>query len=115
MHDDLNTMDAVAIAERIRDGALSAEEATRAAIARIEQLDPEIGAIAHRDFERALERARGRHRRHAVAPSRASSGPRGPTRSAATPSPRTCPRARASTTSSATASSPTAARSWCTR
>ncbi|MCB9628899.1 MAG: amidase [Sandaracinaceae bacterium] len=60
MHDDLNTMDAVAIAERIRDGALSAEEATRAAIARIEQLDPEIGAIAHRDFERALERARGR-------------------------------------------------------
>lgn len=56
--DELARMDAVATAEAIRRGDLSAEEAVSAAIRRAERLEPHLNAIVVADFERALENAR---------------------------------------------------------
>ena len=55
--DALGDLDAVGVAEAIRDGEISAREATEAAIARVEQVDPAINAMVVRDFERALDQA----------------------------------------------------------
>ncbi len=50
--------DATSLAERIRARELSAREATEAAIARIEALEPVIGALSSRRFEEALDEAK---------------------------------------------------------
>ena len=55
--DALGDLDAVGVAESIRAGDISAREATEAAIARAERVDPVLNALVVRDFERALERA----------------------------------------------------------
>jgi amidase len=55
--DELARLDAVGLAAAIKAGEVSPVEATRAAIARAEALDPELNAIVARDFERALAHA----------------------------------------------------------
>lgn len=56
--DALGRDDAVGLVERLRRGDVSALELVEAAIARIDAVDPELGAIAVRDYERARDRAR---------------------------------------------------------
>jgi amidase len=51
-------LDAVAQADLVRRGEVSPAELVEAAIARIEALDPDVNAVIHRRFERALEEAR---------------------------------------------------------
>lgn len=58
--DELARLDAVGLAQAIAAGDVSALEATEAAIARAEALEPQLNALAVRDFERA--------RAHAAAP-----------------------------------------------
>jgi len=58
--DELARLDAVGLADAIARGDVSAREATEAAIARVEALNPELNAIVVTDFERA--------RAHASAP-----------------------------------------------
>ena len=53
----LADLDAVGTAELIRRGELSPREAVDAAIARIEKLDPGVGAVIHRRFEKARDEA----------------------------------------------------------
>ncbi len=53
--DALGDLDAVGIAEAISTGAISAREATEAAIARIERVDGVLNAEQHADHERALK------------------------------------------------------------
>jgi amidase len=55
--DALGDLDAVGVAASIRSGNISAREATEAAIARVEQVDPTLNALVVRDFERALDQA----------------------------------------------------------
>ena len=55
--DALGDLDAVGVAASIRSGDISAREATEAAIARAEQVDPALNALVVRDFERALDEA----------------------------------------------------------
>ncbi len=55
--DALGDLDAVGVADAIRSGAISAREATEAAIARAEQVDPALNALVVRDFERALDQS----------------------------------------------------------
>ena len=55
--DALGDLDAVGVAEAIRTGDISAREATEAAIARAERVDPVLNALVVRDFERALDEA----------------------------------------------------------
>ncbi|WEV76905.1 amidase [Janibacter cremeus] len=55
--DALGTLDATGVAEEIRSGRISAQEAVEAAIARVEAVDPVLGATMVRDFERARRRA----------------------------------------------------------
>jgi len=55
--DALGEHDAVGLAEEIRAGRISALEAVDAAIARVEQLQPELNAMACADFDRARARA----------------------------------------------------------
>ena len=55
--DALGDLDAVGVADAIRGGDISAREATEAAIARAEQVDPGLNALVVRDFERALDQA----------------------------------------------------------
>jgi amidase len=55
--DALGDLDAVGVAASIRSGDISAREATEAAIARIERVDPTLNALVVRDFERALDQA----------------------------------------------------------
>ena len=55
--DALGDLDAVGVAASIRSGDISAREATEAAIARVEQVDPVLNAVVVRDFERALDQA----------------------------------------------------------
>src|SRR5689334_20535873 len=52
---ELHDLDAVSLAHKIRAGDVSPVEAVRAAIARIETLDPLIGALVETRFERALD------------------------------------------------------------
>lgn len=56
--DPLARLDAVATAAAVNAGELSAEEVVRAAIARARAVDPQIGAVACDDYERAPRRAR---------------------------------------------------------
>jgi amidase len=51
--DALGELDAVGVAEAISSGALSAREAVEAAIARIEQVDAALNAVALRMYDRA--------------------------------------------------------------
>src|SRR5687768_8779654 len=53
--DALGDLDAVGVAASIRSGDISTREATEAAIARVEQVDPTLNTLVVRDFERALE------------------------------------------------------------
>jgi amidase len=55
--DALGDLDAVGVAASIRSGDISAREATEAAIARAEQVDPVLNALVVHDFERALDQA----------------------------------------------------------
>lgn len=56
--DALGEDDATGVAARLAAGDLSPLEATEAAIARIERVDPRLHGMAHRDFDAARERAR---------------------------------------------------------
>jgi amidase len=56
--EDLARLDATAQAELVRDGEVSAEELTQAAIERAESLNPELNAIIHPLYEQGLETAR---------------------------------------------------------
>ena len=55
--DALGDLDAVGVAASIRSGDISAREATEAAIARVDKVDPTLNAMVVRDFERALDQA----------------------------------------------------------
>ena len=55
--DALGDLDAVGVAASIRSGHISAREATEAAIARAERVDPTLNALVVRDFERGLDQA----------------------------------------------------------
>ncbi len=55
--DALGDLDAVGVAAFIRSGDISAREATEAAIARAERVEPALNALVVRDFERALDQA----------------------------------------------------------
>ena len=57
--DALGTLDATGIAEAISAGTISAAEATEAAIARVESVNPQLGATAFECFERARAQASG--------------------------------------------------------
>jgi len=61
-NDALGTLDAVGVAEAIQRRALSSSEVVEAAIARVERVDPELGAMAYRTFDRARLEARGPRR-----------------------------------------------------
>jgi amidase len=54
---DLAWLDATATSELVRRKEVSAVELAEAAIARIEKLDPELNAVIHRQFDRALAAA----------------------------------------------------------
>ena len=56
--DALGDLDATGVAEEIRAGRISAEEAVEAAIARVAAVDPALGATTVDDHDRARERAR---------------------------------------------------------
>ena len=56
--DDVWRQDATAQAELVRSGDASALELVEAAIARIEKLDSQLGAVIHHRFERARDEAR---------------------------------------------------------
>ncbi|MBA4085051.1 MAG: amidase [Kytococcus sp.] len=55
--DALASLDATGVAEAIRHGEISATEAVEAAIARVQEVDPVLGATTVDDFERARRRA----------------------------------------------------------
>jgi amidase len=55
----LDERDATGLAELVRGGDVHPTELVEAAIARIERLDPQINAVIHRQFERALADAAG--------------------------------------------------------
>ena len=55
--DALGDLDTVGVAAAIASGAISAREAAEAAIARAEQVNPELNAIQHPDFDRGLAAA----------------------------------------------------------
>ncbi|GGO72654.1 amidase [Nocardioides deserti] len=59
--DALADHDAVGLVGALRSGAVGTREVVDAAIARVEAVDPALGAVAHRAFDRA--RAEGRHPR----------------------------------------------------
>ena len=51
--DELSRLDATATAEAVRAGDVSPVEVLDAAVARVEAVDPQLGAVATADFERA--------------------------------------------------------------
>jgi amidase len=55
--DELAALDASAQAELVRRGELHPRELVAAAIERLERLDPQLNAVIHRDFDRALRMA----------------------------------------------------------
>jgi amidase len=57
MSDELANLDATEQAEWVRRGTISPRELVEAAIARIEKLDPQLGAVILPAFERAQDRA----------------------------------------------------------
>ena len=60
MNEDLQWWSAHETAAAIRSGFVSEREVLDAAIARIERLDPQLGAVVIPLFERARERAAGK-------------------------------------------------------
>lgn len=56
--DALGTLDAVGLVEALHAGRVSVPEVVEAAIARTEAVDPLLGALAHRAFDRARVEAR---------------------------------------------------------
>ena len=70
--DALGSLDATGVAEEIRAGRISATEAVEAAIARVAAVDPELGATAVLDTDRARERAA------AIAPDPGGAGAQAP-------------------------------------
>ncbi|WP_110206761.1 amidase [Nocardioides daejeonensis] len=56
--DALGDHDAVALTEMIARGEVSAPELVEAAITRIDQVDPALGAVAYRDWDRARREAK---------------------------------------------------------
>ncbi|WP_235735360.1 amidase [Nocardioides alcanivorans] len=54
----LTDVDAIAQAELVRTGQISAIELVEAAIERIEAVDPEINSVVHRRYDQALDEAR---------------------------------------------------------
>ncbi|MGB6039769.1 MAG: amidase family protein, partial [Gordonia sp. (in: high G+C Gram-positive bacteria)] len=55
--DCLGELDAVGVAQSIAAGEISPTEAAKAALARIDVVEPTLGAVAYDDRERALARA----------------------------------------------------------
>lgn len=55
--DALGHDDATALADRLQRGEVSPTELVEAAIARCEEVDPVLGALAHTDYDRARDRA----------------------------------------------------------
>src|SRR5262245_35217417 len=53
----LTDLDATGQADLVRRGEVSPTELVEASIAAIERLDPQLDAVLHRTFDRALERA----------------------------------------------------------
>lgn len=68
MGDDLAQLDATAQAELVRNGDATATELTRAAIERIEALQPKVNALTTNRFERALDEAALTDQGQGVAP-----------------------------------------------
>ncbi|MFC7657877.1 hypothetical protein ACFQV8_17610 [Pseudonocardia benzenivorans] len=64
-------MDAVGQAELVREGEVTSEELARAAISRIEALNPRINAVIHYMFDEGLAAAR-RPRRRLLRPGRST-------------------------------------------
>ena len=56
--DALTDLDATGLVEALRAGAVSVPEVVEAAIARTEQVDAALGAVAHVAYDRAREEAR---------------------------------------------------------
>ncbi len=56
--DELLSISAAALARRIREKKVSATEAVRASIARIEAVNPKLNAVVHTCFERAIQEAK---------------------------------------------------------
>ena len=56
--DALTDLDATGLVEALRAGAVSVPEVVEAAIARTEQVDAELGAVAYAAYDRAREEAR---------------------------------------------------------
>lgn len=56
--DALGDLDAVALARRLSSGEVTPVEVTEAAIARVRAVDPDLHAVAHEAFDRALAEAR---------------------------------------------------------
>ncbi|MDH3705094.1 MAG: amidase family protein, partial [Acidimicrobiia bacterium] len=59
MTDELARLDAVGLAERIRAGDLTPTEAVQATIDRIEALNPQLNAVIHTMYDKALAEAAG--------------------------------------------------------
>ncbi|MGI9600925.1 MAG: amidase [Acidimicrobiales bacterium] len=59
MTDELARLDAVGLAERIRAGDVSPTEAVQATIDRIETANPELNAVIHKTYDKALAAAGG--------------------------------------------------------
>lgn len=57
MHRELSTLDATAQAALVRSGEVTPRELVEAAIAAVERCDPQLNAVVHRRFERALDEA----------------------------------------------------------
>lgn len=57
--DEVLDQDAVGQADLIRRGEVTAAEVVTAAISRIEAVDPGLNAVVIREFDRALDAARG--------------------------------------------------------
>ena len=61
LRDELATIDAIASAELVRNGEVTALELVEAAIERIEALNPRLNAVVTPLYDRAREQARGPH------------------------------------------------------
>jgi len=60
--DALGELDAVGVAEALRSGAMSPTDATEAAIARTQKVNPQLNGLAYEAFDRARDRAAAAHR-----------------------------------------------------
>ncbi|MCP4007257.1 MAG: amidase [bacterium] len=59
MQDEWAKVDATGQAEAVASGQVKPVELVEAAIARIERLNPQLNAVIHRHFDRAIEQSRG--------------------------------------------------------